>query len=142
MVRHRHEDSGVRRSQTTIQYGLGALDDEEIRQLGIGDLHSQFYPHMLIEDVSLWVMPILRHDQVARAVLEPPNRAAEDLVAQALGREYHGRDLAGAIFDFFRRCAGMLVAYAIAPYEIVYLYSSNSDAAVGFELCSIYPPTL
>lgn len=143
MARRGQGDTELRRSQTTIRYAIDALTEEEVRQLGIVNLHALLYPHMLIEDVSLWVMPpSLRRNDGARVILEPPNNDAEDLVVRALEREHYGRDPYGAVYEFFHRCAATMVASARAPYEIVYSYPPDSDKAVGFELFSISPATL
>src|ERR1017187_115224 len=141
MARHKNTNSDLRRSQATIRYGLEALTEEEMQKLELVDLHSRFYTSMLIDDASLFVMPISMSRSGAKAMLDPPNDAADDLAAYALRRDCDGRDLGEAVCDFIRDCAQTIVEYSYAPYEIVYLYSPESDVAVGFELFSINPST-
>jgi hypothetical protein len=145
MARRRKGGVELRSSRTTLRYGFDALTEEEIRQLRIWAPHAHYYTHMLVDDVSLRVLPnSLRRSGGAAAVLEPPGEAAAGMVAQALARErdYFRRDLGDAVHDFFRHCATTLVTYLRAPYEIAYLSPPDSEAVVGFELVPVYPPTL
>ena len=40
------------------------------------------------------------------------------------------------------RCAATIIAYGVALYELVYLYPADTPVAAGFELHSMYPPTV
>lgn len=137
--------SEYRRRQSSIRYGLDALTEDEATALRIGNPHGDFYTSMLIEDVSLWVAPVSpRRGGRAKVVLEPSNRNAEQLLTQALARdsEYHRQGLSESVYGFLRSCTQTLIGYSAAPFEIVHLSPPDGEQVVGFELFSIFPPTL
>src|SRR5574337_53754 len=104
MRRRRFRDHS---SQVSLRYSLSRDETREGR-----DYFRQMYPHMLIEDVSVGIMPIggrTERRQFA-AHLVPAAEAAERLVAEALGRG-HERDLGAAMCDFVRECAQVVMAY-------------------------------
>ncbi len=107
------------------------------------DYFHKMYPHMLIEDVSVGIMPIggRTERREFEAHLVPRVQAAEVLVAEALGRG-HERDLGAAVCDFVRECAQVVMAYGCGLYEIVYLSEAAGSSPSDFRLELIQPGTV
>jgi hypothetical protein len=99
---------------------------------------------MLIEDVSLGIMPIGGRTKRSgfKVAVTPPSKSVGELIWGALERRDHSRDFAGAVCDFFRECAQTIMIFGEATYEIVYLSEPNEKAPSGFELMIIQPRTV
>lgn len=141
----RGSEPKLRRMQSTIRYGQDALTSEEARQLGVNDLHYRYYTSMLIDDIALWaVPPSLARGERCGVVLEPADSTAEALVTRGLDRDRgnYRSDLGDVMYQFLNNCARTIAGYGLAPYEIVYLSPPDEEKVVGFELFSIFPPTL
>jgi hypothetical protein len=98
---------------------------------------------MLIEDVRNGLIPFarVRTGKPFSVCLQPDDDRASDLVASALpshfGRGLHRNcDMIEALCDFVRDCAGTIMYYGEAFFEIVYLLD-NVDKATGFHLSHI-----
>jgi hypothetical protein len=121
MPRRRHRrrfDLHGKRNTVVLQssYGEGPFDE--------------MYPHMLIEDVGLQVMPLgTSHTEREFAVeLLPASERFEALLAEAL--EPNGRDgLTDAACEFVRETAQLCMHYGRAVYEIVYLRDDDGELA-------------
>ena len=76
--------------------------------------------HMLIEDVSLGIMPVGRHARRRnfKVGITPGSKSVEELLANALARRDYSEDLVGAVCDFFRECAETIMTFGEAIYEI------------------------
>lgn len=92
--------------------------------------------HMLIEDVRVGIMPIVlnRDERQYRIFLKPPNDQFERVIIDAIGRESYSRDFGEAVCEFVRQCAGTVLCFGEACYEIVYLAVSRGDAMSAFDL--------
>lgn len=92
--------------------------------------------HMLIEDVGAGIMPVVlnRDEKRYQILLEPPNDQFEPVITEAIGRESYSRDFDEAVCEFVRQCAGTLLCFGEACYEIVYLAVSRGDAISAFDL--------
>ncbi len=105
------------------------------------ELSPGLYKHMLLEDVSLGIMPIGGRSSRARfnVTTSPADRRAEKLVAEGLPtRGHYYRDsLAESLYDFFRLLAAELCAANRATYEIVYFEEPETRRFTGFELVFI-----
>lgn len=95
---------------------------------------DELYPHMLIEDVGLQIMPLGARwsDREFSVDLHPASERLEQLLSQALDRD--GIDgLTDAVCDFVREAAKLIMHYGRAIYELVYLRDeSGAVAAVEF----------
>jgi hypothetical protein len=93
------------------------------------DYSASLYPHMLIEDIHLALLPNPRYYTNAKTVirLEPPNDAAEAMILQGVGRiDRDPRDLVEAVSKFVDDTAQMISYYGECYYEIVYFGSEPS----------------
>jgi len=102
------------------------------------------HPHMLIEDVHTGIMPYMRVRGRRACVirLDPDDERASHLVSAALPSDYgrggyRHRNLAEAICDFVRDCAGAIMNDGQAFYELVYLLGDGEGEPVGFRLSHI-----
>lgn len=140
----RHQKPELHRSQQSIFYysDLAGREDPVLRARR--DYFAQLYPHMLIEDVALGIMPIGGHAEKKpfRVFVTPPDPRAEKLIAVAIARRDYSRDFADAVCDFFHDCAQTIMAFGEAVYEIVYLSQPDDGTIVGFELMFIQPRTV
>ncbi len=134
------------RSQESVRYAtdLARRNDPVLGRQP--DYFRMLYPHMLIEDVSLRIMPIGgRSKRPFRVIISPPNDGVERVVAAGVSRrESTGArgELAVAVCDFVRDCAQTIMAFGEAIHEIVYLVDPQSGGKVGFELVFIQPRTV
>jgi hypothetical protein len=140
----RRRDPNLKRSRQSISYSsdAGAQDDPILRARP--DYHGFLHSEMLIQDVSLAVMPISRYarKKTLSVTLTPPSEATERLIESALGRQEWCRGLESAVREFFRECSQVAMAYGEAAYEIVYISDVKQDKVVGFELAFIQPHTI
>ena len=142
-MRHRQEP-GLHRSQQSIFYysDLEGRRDPVLRARP--DYFVLLYPHMLIEDVALGIMPIggRVEKKPFRVFVTPQNPRIEELIAEAIARRDYRRDFTSAVCDFFHDCAQTIMAFEEATYEIVYLSKPDEGAVVGFELMLIPQQTV
>ena len=138
-----------RTSQVSMTYIPQSEGDILLRRLPNGRLQQRsawfhhLYAHMLIEDVRNGVMPFARiaTGKPFSVCLQPDESRASDLVASALpsqyGRGLHGsKDLGEAVCDFVHECAGTIMYYGEAFFEIVYLLDKENKP-FGFRLSHI-----
>ncbi len=104
------------------------------------------YPHMLIEDVSLRIMPIGGRSEGPFSVsIAPESEQVGQVIAAGISRRGSSGSreyLARATSDFFRDCAQTIMAFGEAIYEIVYLLDPEKEIAVSFELEFVQPRTV
>ncbi len=139
-----HPRNQLQRSQESVFYNSDTAGLKDSRLAARPDYYGKPYPHMLIEDVSLGIMPVGGRTRrgTFRVTLMPTNKAAEEKVVSALARDSHQDGLADAVCDFFHNCAQWIMTYGEAPYEIVYLSRTGERTPLGFELVPIQPRTL
>ncbi len=141
MIRRR--TSSLRRSQQSISYYRRREDEEDA--LGAEpDYFSLLYPHMLIEDVALGIMPIggRAEKKPFRVYLTPPNDQVQEIIAAAIGQRDYSYDFAGAVCEFFHDCAQLTIAHGEAVYELVYLSAGDDASPEAFQLVLVQPHTL
>ena len=103
----------------------------------------EFYRHMLLQDVSLGIMPIGgRSSRVGFSVtITPANERAEEIIVEGLRSggfgSYHRDSLADTMYEFFRLLAAELCAADRATYEIVYFEEPETRTFTGFQLVFI-----
>jgi hypothetical protein len=124
MRRRRRRDvelSGRRNTVVVPQYDRGPFDE--------------LYPHMLIEDVGLRIMPLGRRwtDRDFSVDLQPASERFEGLLSEALeSGGYEG--LTDAVCEFVRQTAQVIMHHGRAIYECVYLRDdSGTVAALDFD---------
>ncbi len=102
--------------------------------------YRTLYPHMLIEDISLDVMPIGGRSERPgfRVFLQPSDQQTEERVTDGLKGNY-ARGLAGAVSGFLRQTAMKCLAFGETLYEIVYLSEEEKGVPVEFRLESVLP---
>jgi len=139
----RRQTLSLHRSQQSISYYRQRGDGEDA--LGAeSDYFSLLYPHMLIEDVALGIMPIggRAEKRPFRVYLTPPNDQVQKIIAAAIGQRDYSHDFAGAVCDFFHDCAQLMIAYGEAVYEVVYLSAGEVASPEAFQLVLVQPHTL
>jgi len=96
---------------------------------------------MLLEDVSLGIMPIGGRSSRSRFSIStsPADKRAEKIIAGGLAaRDRYFRDsLAESLFEFFRLLAAELCVEDRATHEIVYFEEPETHAFTGFDLLFI-----
>lgn len=124
MPRRRHRNfelSGQRNTVLVPQYDRGPFDE--------------LYPHMLIEDVGLRIMPLGRRwtERDFSVELQPASERFQELLSEAL--ESGGREgLTDAVCEFVRQTAQVVMHHGRAIYECVYLRDDGGDiAALQFD---------
>jgi hypothetical protein len=103
---------------------------------------DELYPHMLIEDVGLRIMPLGRRwtDRDFAVVLEPASGSLEELLSQALKPE--GREgLTDALCEFVRETAQLVMHYGRAICELVY-YRDENDVVAAIEFGYVPPDSI
>jgi hypothetical protein len=126
---HRPELHGQRKT-VVLQSGYGEGPFDEL------------YPHMLIEDVGLQVMPLGPRwtEREFAVALVPVSEAFEELISDAL--EPQGREgLTDAACQFMRETAQLAMQYGRAIYELVYLRDSE-DAVAAIEFAYVPPRSI
>jgi hypothetical protein len=98
------------------------------------------YSRMLVDDVANGIVPY--GDSGFTVSFEPANPDVVALVAQGLDREDYYPHLSGSVRNFLREAAQTVLAFADAPYEIVYYSEPKTDKFVAFGLSFILPWTL
>jgi hypothetical protein len=94
---------------------------------------------MLIDDVQLLVLPIPRRTKKDYEIkLSASDPSVEALLINAIESRYGRNDLTYSIYEFSKQCAGVLIAYGQAAYEIVYL-STSEGKIDSFRLSLIAP---
>jgi hypothetical protein len=114
--RQNFELSGKRNTVVVPQYDRGPFDE--------------LYPHMLIEDVGLRIMPLGRRwsDRDFSVELQPSSEKLEELLSDAL--ESGGREgLTDAVCEFARQTAQVVMHHGRAIYECVYLRDEGGAVA-------------
>jgi len=114
-----------------------------VLQTGYGDRpFDELYPHMLIEDVGLRVMPLgLRWTEREFAVeLVPSSERFEELLSEAL--EPDGREgLTDSTCHFVRETAQLAMRYGRAIYELVHLRDED-DGVAAIEFAYVPPRSI
>jgi hypothetical protein len=134
----------LERSQKSVSY---MPDDILKNRTDVADryeYYDKFYPHMLIEDVKLRVMPIggRTSKKEFNISLDPPDPKVQQMIENAISPDRYHHGLAGTICDFVADCAVHLLIFETVTYEIVYLSEPKNGKTVGFELVRINPFTL
>lgn len=146
MMRQDDDAPELNRSQRSVRYYSDVHGQRDPLLRSRPDYFGMFYPHMLIEDVGLGVMPIGGRMEQSRfkISLSTANQDAERVIGEALTYdEYgYGDNLSAAVCDFFQTCANSVLAFGPAPHEIVYLSEAAGGKVVGFELVPIQPATV
>ncbi|HEY6806130.1 MAG TPA: hypothetical protein VI306_21295 [Pyrinomonadaceae bacterium] len=96
---------------------------------------------MLIDDVQLSILPFpdrSRDDDEYDIKLTASDATVETLIIDAIESQYGREDLRYSLYEFFKQCAGVLMAYGQAAYEIVYL-STNEGKIDSVRLSLIAP---
>lgn len=106
--------SDLVRSQQSIFYFSGMIDDDQLRNRPQYD--RKLYTSMLIEDVSMSLIPINTRAKGFRVFLTPSDSKIEELIAAAITRSSYERDLAEAVYDFFKQCSRTIMAFGERPY--------------------------
>lgn len=102
------------------------------------------YPHMLIEDVSLGIMPIggRIEKRGIRVSLTSGDELLEGKIAEAFPDAGRYRDFPVAVCEFFRQSAHLVLAYGEAVYEVAFTKEKDSGKISGFELAFVQPKTI
>ena len=130
------------RSQQSIFYFPDMIEQDD-KVDSRPQYYAQLYTRMLIEDVSISLIPVgSRAREPFRVFVTPPKSKTEELIAAAITQRDYIRDLADATYDFFSKCSYTIMAYGEAIYEIVYLSKPGNGMVVGFELTPIQPLTV
>ena len=104
---------------------------------------EKLYTRMLIEDISMGLMPIgSGAKKPFRVFITPPDPKIERLISASIDQSDYRRDLADSIYNFFKQCSQTIMAYGEATYELVYLYNKDKKSLVGFEFFHIPSQTL
>jgi len=92
---------------------------------------DELYPHMLIDDVGLQIMPLGRRwtDREFSVELHPASERLEQLLSQALDTHGHDDGLTDAVCEFVRETAQLVMHYGRAIYELVYLRDEEGAVA-------------
>jgi hypothetical protein len=108
------------------------------------DYFSLQYPRMLIEDISLGIMPIGARSKNAsfKVSLTPDDKRIEKLIETGIRSEDSTRGFPAAVCDFFRECAQTMMGYGQAIFEIVTFSNPETQAIESFQLAFIQPRTL
>lgn len=97
---------------------------------------------MLIDDVQLSILPFPdRSKDEYEIKLTASDSNVEALIIDAIETRYGRNDLTYTLYEFFKQCAGVLIAYGQAAYEIVYLSTSDGKFD-SFRLSPIAPSGL
>lgn len=142
MRRQRHSE--LARSQDSVFYMLkDSMGEKSIVPIRAKYVH-ELYPHMLIEDVRLGIMPITVYKQKKqfRIFVAPPDSKTEQIIADALVPDHYRQGVDSAVCDFVSECAARILVFEQVVYEIVYLSKPKDGTVVGFELTYIHPGTL
>lgn len=125
-------------SQCSVHYYVAA---EDVSARRCPDYMGEMYPRMLIEDVSLSIMPIggRAEKRAFRVFVSPEDKETAELIAAAVGNRGYREELAGAVCDFVRDCAQVIMACGEAYYEIVYWSDEQAAVPSAFELLLIQP---
>lgn len=106
------------------------------------DPHASLYPHMLIEDMHLGIMPIggKANSEAFGVQLTPASKKAEELVRAGL-ITHHGEpwDVTEALCDFVDEVAHILATYGKAYYEIIYVYENESRERIEGFMIQVIP---
>lgn len=94
------------------------------------------YTRMLIEDVHNGAMPYSGSKWSVSARLDPAQSETEQLVEEAISRDDYRQDLYETVAEFVRECAGSMMTYGKAVYEIAYMHDTD-DKPVAFTLLVI-----
>lgn len=106
------------------------------------DYYEHLNTHMLIDDLRNSVIPIAGYTRKPFDVtLVPPDEAAEELISEAIDRRGYSHDLAGAVCDFIQMCAGTLLTFTEAYYEIGY-FLDDEGKKVAFYLSPVPPRSI
>lgn len=102
------------------------------------------YPHMLIEDVSLGIMPISGRmgKRDFRVSLSSEDKLLEGKIAEAFPDAERYRDFSGAVCEFFRQSAHLILAYGEAVFEVAFTKAKGTEKVSGFELVFVQPKTV
>jgi hypothetical protein len=138
-----HNTQQLQSSQKSVHFFREEVENNKHRTRDGSDRYAELYPHMLIEDVSLKIMPIGGHTENSdfRVEWSPTDSEVETAIVQALSRDRRGV-LSEVVCDFFHDCAQTLMTYGRAVYEIVLLSSPESGHLVSFRLVQINPDSL
>jgi hypothetical protein len=113
-----------------------------------GDPHlndkSRYYyvadASMLIDDVQLSILPFPdRAKDEYEIKLTSSEATVEALIIDAIETRYGRDDLTFSVYEFFKQCTGVLMAYGQAAYEIVYL--STSEGKIDSVRLSLIAPS-
>ena len=94
---------------------------------------------MLIDDVQLSILPFPDQAKDYEIKLTCSDATVEALIIDAIEIRYGREDLTFSLFEFFKQCAGVLMAYGQAAYEIVYL--STSEGKIDSVRLSLIAPS-
>ncbi len=140
------EYANLKRLQQSVRYysDLEGRDDPRLRARP--RYHEHPYTHMLIDDISLAIIPFpsaARRNAKYQASIVPENPELEEVVSYALSDpRSRGRDLVGALYDFVTEAARMIAGYGEAICEIVYLLEPETDEPLAFDFSFIQPLTV
>lgn len=110
--------------------------------LKVPNFARDYYPSMLIDDVTTGIMPSARSDGTTFKVsITPPDLRVEKLVTASLAKHLN-ESLIDVMHDFFRECAQVIMTFGLAAYEIAYLFEEENKEATGFRLFLITPRSL
>lgn len=120
-------------------------ENADVRAWELADLGGEV--HMFGDDVQMGIMPYSMAEEM-RIELEPPDKNANRIVAQALGRDRsfgYGRQhhrFEDAVPAFVRECAQTIMRSGLAQYEIVTERDQNTGEAIGFRFQWVTPHTI
>jgi len=128
-------ESGLTSSQKSVPF----YNDADLR---LNDKSRYYYAaetSMLIDDVQLLVLRIPKRAKEGYEIkLSASDPRVEALIINAIESRYGRNELTHSVYEFSKQCAGVLIAYGQAAYEIVYL--STSDGKIdSFRLSPIAP---
>ncbi|MCI0407261.1 MAG: hypothetical protein L0191_01645 [Acidobacteria bacterium] len=120
------------------------IPDEDRGRRTRPDYFRQLYPHMLIQDVSVSIMPIggRTEKRPFDVVLTPADSGTESLLAGALSRGGYRTELRAAVCDFVQECAQVILAFGEAHYELVYFADGEASSPFEFEVTLVQPGTV
>ena len=95
---------------------------------------------MLIDDVQLSILPFPNRAKDEYEIkLTSSDAAVEALLIDAIETHYGRDELTFSVYEFFKQCAGVLMAYGQAGYEIVYF--STSEGQIDSVRLSLIAPS-
>jgi len=133
----------LRSSQKSVHFPREEVAEADRKARDKSHRYMELYPHMLIEDISLRIMPTggRTNNKNFRVEWASEDTDVEAVIVQSISH-HHRWGLAEAACEFFHDCAQTMMIYGIAVYEIVMFSSQDTGEAINFRLVQINPDSL